>query len=212
MKYILIFFFSSLIFSTSCNDRKIKRSGKIDVQLLIYNNPIDEPYDVYFMPISTMFFEKNNFIEIIPQYGDSSIMRKEKFALIKNEHFQIFDDLNSVASLHPETPLKDKNVGVKFVNDIVDYYKKENMADTTFNGFNYKRVRIVSDTAYTVFYIHQTDTILPFSLSPQFDKDYNGILNRVDTYEKYRNRFTSLRLLVSDTIPEKYYKALKLID
>lgn len=193
---------------TSCSEKKTKRNGKIDVQLLIYNNPTEDPYDMFVLPISTMYFEKNNFLEIVQNY-ENGLPTGQGFALVNKESYAVFDDLNSISEIKPNLPLKDKNVGVKFVNDIVDYSKRENLADTILSGLKYKRARIVSDSAYTVFYIHQTDTILPFSLSKQFDKDYNGVLNRIDTYEKFENRFTSLRLSVSDTIPKQYYNALK---
>lgn len=193
---------------SSCNERKIKRNGKIDVQLLIYNNPTEDPYDMFVLPISTMYFDKNNFLEVVQTY-ENGLPIGQDFVLVKEQNYTVFNDLNSISELTPNLPLANKNVGVRFINNIADYSQRENLTDTILNGLKYKRARIVSDSAYTVFYIHQTDTILPFSLSKDFDKDYNGVLNRIDTYEKYENRFTSLRLTVSDTIPQQYYEALK---
>lgn len=207
MKNLLLILFSVIIF-TSCTKNR-KENGKIDVQLLVYNNPSVDPYDVFLMPISTMYFKKNTFIETVQEYKEGMPLSEPSFALIKNNQFDVFSDLNSIAEVKPNKDLKTKNVGVKFVTDIVDYNRRVNLTDTVLNGMKYKRARIVSDSVYTVFYIHQTDTILPFSLSPQFDKDYHGVLNRVDTYEKKHDRFTSLRMVVSDTIPERFYNALK---
>lgn len=208
MKRIIYAFISILVLATSCQDKKIKRSGKLDISLLVYSNPTEDPYDMFVLPISTMYFEKNNFLEIVQKY-DKGLPIGQSFALVNKDKYAVFEDLNSISEVKPNLLVKDKNIGVKFINDIVDYKRKENLTDTILSGMKYKRARIVSDSAYTVFYIHQTDTVLPFSLSPQFDKDYKGVLNRIDTYEKYHNRFTSLRLSVSDTIPKQYYNALK---
>ena len=82
------------------------------------------------------------------------------------------------------------------------------MSDTAFNGYNYKRLKTVNDSSYSVFYIHQTDTLMPFSLAPQVDKDYKGVLIRIDTYDKTNNRFVSLRMTVTDTIPKSFYEIL----
>lgn len=206
MKNLLLFLFIIMVF-TSCN-KKYKENGKIDVQLLIYNNPSVDPYDAFLMPISTMYFKEKTFIETLQHYKDGIPLPDQSFALIKDSLYSVFSDLNSVTEVKPNKSVKSKDIGVKFNTDIIDYNRRENLNDTILNGLKYKRARIVSDSVYTVFYIQQTDTILPFSLSPQFDKDYHGVLNRVDTYEKKHDRFTSLRMTVSDTIPRRFYNAL----
>lgn len=210
MKNLILILLVIISFS-SCNKSK-RESGKIEVQLMVYNNPSVDPYDAFLMPISTMYFKQNTFIETLQQYKDGVPLPEQSFALVKDNLYDVFSDLNAISEVKPNKAVKTKDVGVKFDTDIVDYNRRENLTDTVLNGLKYKRARIVSDSVYTVFYIHQTDTILPFSLSPQFDKDYNGVLNRVDTYEKKHDRFTSLRMNVSDTIPQRFYNALKQVE
>lgn len=211
MKNLILFTLLCSTIIVACNNRPVKKAGKIDVQLLVYTDPQNDPYNMFMLPLASIYFDKNNLLEVIPN-NENTIPSNESYALIRNDKFLDFTDINSIAKVVPSKPLKNKNIGVRFLNDSIPFYdKRENLSDTVMNGYKYKRARIVSDSVYTVFYIHQTDTLLPYSLSKQFDTDYHGVLNRVDTYEKFHDRFTSLRLTVNDTIPQKFYNALKLI-
>lgn len=207
----LLFVFGCILSFIGCSKKHKRYSGRISVDLFVYNDPTGDVYNSFKIPISTLYFIENEIIEELPVYNDS--INPAPFVYIKDNKYAY---LPTLAHLRDQSlsflPVKEKNVGVKFIGDTIENYaKRENMPDTSFAGYNYRRVRIVSPEAYTVFYIHRTDTILPFSLSPQFDKDYEGILNRIDTYEIKENRFTSLRMSLNDTIPQRIYTALKAI-
>jgi len=208
MKNLLFFGLAGLFFLSACDGRVRKTSGRIDVRMLVYNDPENDPYDMFVIPVSTIYFARDCLLESVPEFGNG----KGKFVLVKGQKHAVFNDLNSISEVRPDIPLRDKDLGVRFANDSVPgYEKREDLTDTLLNGREYRRARIVTDSAYSVFYVHRTDTVLPYSLSSQFDKDYNGRLDRVDTYEKHGNRFTSLRMAVSDTVPQRFHNALKQI-
>jgi len=207
MKNLL--FFAALMALSACDGRARRTAGRIDIRLIVYSDPENDPYDMFVLPVSTIYFARNCFLEAIPELGGGSDADRT-FVLVKDGKYAAFRSLGSVADLRPSIPLGKKDLGVRFANDSVPgYEKREDLTDTVMNGRDYRRARIVTDSAYAVFYVHRTDTVLPYSLSSQFDRDYRGTLDRVDTYEKYRNRFTSLRMTVSDTLPQRFYNALK---
>src|SRR5690606_14780338 len=134
----------------------------------------------------------------------------KRFALIENGKAAFSNSLDQLLASKEIKEISDKKYGALFTPPPVpDYDKREAIADTAFGGYNYKRIRIVTDSAYSVFYIHKTDTLMPFSLAPQIDKDYKGVLNRIDTYDKVNDRFVSLRMTVTDTIPQSIYSIIK---
>lgn len=213
MKKVLItsILIMTIILTVGCNQRKKVKSGRIDIEMYIYPDASLGGEEAIHFPISRLYFSGDNFIEVLPKYTDS--ISQLPFVFIQNgEKYTRFKDFNTISDIDV-AKFKDvakKTIGVKFKNDsITDFSKREALTDTVFNGFNYKRYKIVSPDAYTVFYVHQTDSLLPFSLSNQFDKEARGILNRVDTYEMKEDRFTSLRLTLNDTIPADIFKALK---
>lgn len=192
----------------SCDNKVKKNMGKISLEIFVYNQPSKNIYDAVRIPISEMYFQNENFIEVLPNIENDN--KHIPFAFISGDKFAPFNNLDKINDIKKFYNLATKNFGVKFINDsIKNYSSRKILTDTSFNGYNYKRVSIATKEDYTVFYIHQTDTILPFSLSSQFDKDFKGILNRVDTYEIKKDRFTSLRMTVSDTIPQNFFNALK---
>ena len=198
--------FSILVTLSSCNKEIKVRTGRIDIELIVFNNASDEPENAIHIPISKMYFRDNNFIEVLQHKDDFP------YVLIKENKFSKFENLSNLNMLTADRfiDLKEKNIGVKFVNDTVrNFEERKVMTDTAFNGYNYKRYSISDENTFAVFYVHQTDSVLPFSLSNQFDNEAKGILNRVDTYEIKEDRFTSLRMTLNDTIPKNFYEALK---
>lgn len=178
--------------------------------MYVYNDPTGNIYDAFRIPISTLYFLKDDFIEQLPVYGDTA-SAGYRYLYISNGQYVPLSDLGDMDGKRLRFhPLSEKSLGVRFMDmPVPEYRKRVSMPDTAFGGYNYRRVRIATDSAFTVFYIHRTDTVLPFSLASQFDTDYNGILNRIDTYEIMRGRFTSLRMSTGDTIPIHIYNTLK---
>lgn len=204
------YFFLLLTVLFGCNGKTKMKSGCIKLEVFVYNDPGRNLYDSYRLPISTLYFLDDEFIEQVPVVKDTAGF--PPFAYIREGMFTPLNTLAKKKDLLDFYPLSKKNFGAVFVNmPVPNYDKRIGLPDTSFNGYQYKRFRVVSQEEYSVFYIHQTDTILPFSLGSQVEKDYGGILNRIDTYEIKNDRFISLRMHVSKGIPEMIYSSLKIM-
>jgi len=177
------------------------------MDIIVYNDPKNDLYNSFIQPLGTLYFKGDKMIELASEGLDT--LEYVPYYYISSQGYSPLDSLSEINNIKRFYPLKEKQRGVKFLLDSVpNYSKKVNLTDTSFDGYHYKRVKISNENIYQVFYIHQTDTILPYSLAWQFDKDYNGILNRIDTYEKDEDRFTTIKLSVSDTIPSNIYQHL----
>lgn len=205
MKHLFILLILPLFFA--CKD-KIKEAGHIQIEAVVYNDPTGDLYDSQLVEISDLYFIGSYFVEKITYQNDS--LGIPKFAYIKQGKFTKGNSLEELQNNIFFQEVSEKKFGALFQPPAVpNYSKREAMPDTAFNGYNYKRMKIVNDSAFAVFYIHQTDTLIPFSLAPQVDKEYKGVLNRIDTYDKINDRFVSLRMTVTDTIPKSLYDVLK---
>lgn len=204
MRRFIILLAIPLIFA--CKD-KMRDAGHIQIEAAVYHDPEGDLYNADLLQISDLYFIGQHFLEEVPYHNDS--LNIPQYAYIKDGKFSGGQSLQEVLNTADLKPLEEKAFGAMFSPPPVpDYEKRESMSDTAFNGYNYKRLKIVNDSSYSVFYIHQTDTLMPFSLAPQVDKDYKGVLNRIDTYDKTNNRFVSLRMTVTDTIPKSFYEIL----
>jgi len=194
----------------ACDGKKKKHSGTIKIDLYVYNDPRGNAYDSFHLPLASLYFIGDEIIEEIPANRETA-RNAPSFAYVKKGRYAALSELSEKNSPALEFRLlSEKDIGIRFIADTLHGYgQRTDMTDTAFNGFSYKRTRIATKEAFAVFYIHQTDTVLPFSLAPAFERDYRGVLNRVDTYEYGPDRFTSLRMSVSDTVPKRFYDALK---
>jgi len=197
-----------LILVSGCRDKIRMQSGSIKLEVFVYNDPGENLQNSYRLPLSTLYFLDDHFIEQVPDMSDTTGF--PPFAYIREGMFAPLNGLTENERPLSFHPLSKKNFGAVFVNmPVPNYDNRVELPDTSFNGYNYRRIRIRSKADYSVFYIHQTDSILPFSLAPQVEEDYGGILNRIDTYEIANDRFISLRMYVSKGIPELVYLTLK---
>ena len=170
----------------------------------MYNNPDVDLYYSYIIPVSTVYFYEGRFIERLNEPG----VFNPELIFIDNNRFAPISSLDPLQVSGAYLPLDQKDFGAAFVNTLVpDYKARELLPDTLFNGDTYHRLRIVSENDYSVFYIHRTDTVLPYSLSKQFDRDYKGVLDRIDTYDYKTGEFYSLRMSFKAELPESIYNA-----
>ena len=204
MRLLIIILFFHLLFACK---KKVKEAGHIQLEAAVYHDPTGDLYNSDLMTISDLYFIGDTFLEEIPFYNDS--LGIPQYAYIKSGNFGQGNSLQEAFNSSSVKPINEKKFGAIFSPPAVPGYdSREPLPDTAFNGYHYKRMKIVNDSSYSVFYIHQTDTLIPFSLAPQVDKDYKGWLNRIDTYDKTNNRFISLRMSVTDTIPKSFYEIL----
>lgn len=207
MKHFFIIVFASCIFF-SC-ENKVRKAGRIQIEVAVYHDPNGDLYNSELLQVSDLYFVGTRFLEHIPYYNDS--LQIPRFTLINLDEGNTLagEDLNELPKNKTYKDLSEKKYGAIFIPPPVPgYEKREVISDTIFSGYDYKRLRIVNDSSYSVFYIHKTDTVLPFSLAPQISKDYRGLLNRIDTYDKINDRFISLRMTVTDTVPLKIFNIL----
>lgn len=196
-KLILIpVFLSALI---SC-DNKIKSSkGGIDMISNVYFNAskgLDEIQTYYVTKIN---YSNDSILELIPDINFPSINIESNFILdtayypisANAEQTLITDLLESKAY----SVFKKENGAIYTHEEIPNYDHRRPLPDTILFKKKYKRFEINSPDLYSRFYIYQTDTILPYSLYKHVEKDYEGRLERIDTYNKNTDVFVTLQII-----------------
>jgi len=200
------FLIASLIFSLTCcqKEKKIQSDkGGIDVLTNIYYNASKGLEDHQQIILSKINYNNKDIIELvpniqIPEVTDSLYyIRDSTFYNLGNplaaRSFVFKDALLS----EKRRKLNEKKLGAIWVTaPIFDYDKRKNLSDTVLYGNKeFKRFQIFTRENYSIFYIAKTDTILPYSLNFIADKDYSGRLERIDSYDKKRDLFTTVILL-----------------
>lgn len=204
MKNILLLLLSLLMFSCNQKDKLIKsEKGAIDIISNIYFDASKGLENNKQFHISKINYIGDDIVEIvpnieIPDFTDSIYyikdtlfysagMAEEAKTFIFKEH-QLVGDPKSIY---------DKKHGAVWVNiPIFDYEKRKDIADTTlYSNKHYKRFEINTEDNYSVFYIHPTDTIIPYSLNPLAEKEYKGRIERIDSYDKKRDLFSTMWLI-----------------
>lgn len=207
MKHFFIIVFASCIFSGCGN--KVKKAGRIQIEAAVYHDPGGDLYDSELVQISDLYFVNTRFLEYTPYYNDSLQIPRFTLIDVNKGKSVVANSLNELSKSNSSQDLSQKKYGAIFhPPPVPNYDARETISDTSFGGFQYKRLRIVNDSSYSVFYLHKTDTILPFSLAPQIDKEYGGLLNRIDMYDKINDRFVSLRMIITDSIPANIFNIL----
>lgn len=201
-KYFLLSVISLLV---SCvEDKKIKsEKGGIDIVTNIYYNAskgLDNHQQVI---ISKINYDNNDLIELVPNIRIPEMI--DSVYYIRDSTYFNAGTLMDAKSLvfrerqFFDTPkrLSDKKYGAIWVKiPIYDYAKRKNITDTILYGKKaFKRFQIATKENYSIFYVAKSDTILPYSLNPIANKDYSGRLERIDSYDKKRDLFSTVILL-----------------
>lgn len=205
--YLLI---SMLLLFVSCKKEQKIRSekGGIDILTNIYYNASKGLDDHQQIMISKINYENLDIVELVPNIQIPEII--DSVYYIRDSVYINAGNLMDAKSLvfkeklQTEVPkdLFKKKFGAVWVNiPIFDYHKRKNLADTILYGKKeFRRFQIATKENYSIFYIAKTDTILPYSLNPIADRDYSGRLERIDSYDKKRDLFSTVILL-----PRKYW-------
>lgn len=208
MKKIVLLLFPILLLS--CNKSKEIKSaqGGIDIISNIYFNASQGLEDSKQFHISKINYVGEDIVELVPNIEIAEVIdsvyyiRDTTFyragTLDESKHF-IFREHQMAGD--PESIYK-KNYGAVWLNtEIFDYNKRKNIADTIlYENKVYKRFAINNKENYTVFYIYQTDTILPYSLNKIAEKDYKGRIERIDSYDKTKDLFSTMWLISRKTV------------
>ncbi|MDO5664468.1 MAG: hypothetical protein Q4G63_04315 [Bacteroidia bacterium] len=205
--FIGIVFLSIAAFFIAKNKKKeVVSYGRLKTFINVYNNASVNVYDSYQLELSDMCFRNDLIIEHIPE-NEFSVSKP--FSVIYDGQFMVSDSLNGLTVNTSMKALAEKNTGAIFVYDTIhNYAHRVNMEDTVINTQFVKRFYISNEQDFSVFYIDTTLQNLPYSFNFLVDKDYNGSLVRVDTYQSDIDKFTTLKLQYTDTIPQNMYDAL----
>ncbi|MBB4807248.1 hypothetical protein HNP38_002552 [Chryseobacterium defluvii] len=203
--------FLMVIFSlfVSCNkDSKIRsEKGGIDVITNIYYNASKGLDDHQQIIISKINYWDSDIIELVPNIHLPEITDRVYY-IRDSVYFDVGNKMEGKVLVFKEKQLSDirknlfnKKSGAVWINiPIYGYENRRNLTDTIlYNRKAFKRFQIASKENFSIFYINKTDTILPYSLNPIADRDYGGRLERIDSYDKKRDLFTTVILL-----PRKY--------
>jgi len=208
MKRILLIMVVAILALSACQKQKKMKAGQIRLTLLVYNDPKGNLFDSFKVPVSTLYFLDQDFLEVIPGRGSKGT--GPLYALIRDSVFCPVKSLTAKDKTTEFYPVGEKPFGATFTNRKVPGYEGRNqLPDTLIGGLSFQRLEIRTSDDYSIYYVHPTDTVIPFSLAPQFDRDYQGILLRIDTYEFDRGRFLSLRMEFSEAMPHRFYTYLK---
>lgn len=204
-----IWFWMLLLFVSCKKDREIRsEKGGIDILTNIYYNASKGLDDHQQIIISKINYENSDIVELVPNIQIPELI--DSVYYIRDSVYFNAGNLMEAKSLvfkeklQTEIPkdLFKKKFGAVWVNiPIFDYDRRKNLNDTILYGKKqFKRFQIATKDHYSIFYITKTDTLLPYSLNSIADRDYSGRLERIDSYDKKRDLFSTVILL-----PRKYW-------
>lgn len=196
-KIVGVFLSATLLLS--CEKQYIKPDkGAIDIITNIYYDASKNLDNMKSVWLSKINYKGDTIIEIVPNIHHPEIIHKIHY--IKDTVFYditeqapnfMFSDL---AELEPNSIFK-KIDGALFTKDLKDFDNRKELNDTILFKKNYKRFEINNDELYSIFYIYETDTLLPYTVNPRESKKYNGRIERIDSYYKKKDMFISVQML-----------------
>lgn len=197
------------LFFVSCDKHVKSQQGAIDLVSNIYYNASEGLDDHQQFHISKINYHNGHIIELVPDILNPEVIDTIFYindTLYHGGYSPIEAKSVIFSKLEPEQgkSVFQKQAGAVWVNiPIFDYDKKVDLPDTTlYNEKPYKRFEINTKENYSVYYVHPTDTILPYSLNPRADEEYNGRLERIDSYDKTKDLFSTIWLIPRDSLDQ----------
>lgn len=197
-----------ILFLTSCKKDEIKsEKGGIDILSNIYFNASKGLDEVKTMHISSINYDKDRIIEIVPDL-DYQELYSEIF-LIKDSLCYPLGDFENAKKISISERLKtgkpfsvyEKKMGALFSKDdrILNFHLKNKLKDTIMFNKTYKRFEIKTSQSYTRYYVLKNDTILPYALYRKNGEEMGGRIERIDSYDKKNDIFVSMQLIPRKT-------------
>ena len=156
--------------------------------------------DMKSVVISKLNYKGDTLVELVP-YVDEPELTEKIFIITdslafditdKNPQQFIFSTLSNVSSI----PKHKKEQGAVFKSQhLLNFDYRKDLNDTILFKKEYKRFRIITPENYTTYYVHPTDTLLPYTLYKKEGDKYGGRIERIDLYNKLNDVFISLQLL-----------------
>ncbi|MYY46416.1 hypothetical protein [Elizabethkingia anophelis] len=201
MKINLILLYLFFLFIASSCHKEIKSDkGGIDIISNVYFDASKGLNKMQSFHVSKLNYSKNELIEEVPDLSFPEISKQMYY--IRDSLYYPFDLMESNLIFSDFSKKRqpflvwEKKQGAVFSKEwIPNYRNRRNLSDTILFQKKYRRFEINSPWTYTRFYIYPTDTILPYSLYKHAEKDYNGRLERIDSYNKKDDIFVTLQLL-----------------
>jgi hypothetical protein len=204
MKKIVFLLFSAITVSCGKKDthKNIIKSeqGGIDIVTNIYFNASKGLDDMKSIIVSKINYKRDTLIEIVPDI-DYPEFTDKLFIISDTLAYDISDTdpkqfLFSMLKKTPAIQLQKKERGAVFSKDPLEYFdKRKDMKDTILFKKEYKRFYINTPSQLSTFYVHPTDTLLPYSFYKEEAEMYQGRIERIDFYDKEKDMFVSLQLL-----------------
>lgn len=198
LKFIFLFFIFLLVL-ISCRKEIKSEKGGIDIISNVYFDASKGLSKMQSFHLSRMNYSGELMIELVPDLEFPEITTASYF--IRDS---VFYDLNNNTSTvlselqkkQKPTSVYAKTIGAVFTKEpLLNYKNRRKLNDTVLFKKNYKRFEINSPWNYTRYYIYPTDTILPYSLYKEAEKDYQGRIERIDSYDKKKDIFVTLQLI-----------------
>lgn len=190
-----------LLTAYSCKKEIRPEKGGIDLISNVYLDASKGLDKVQNFHISRMNYSDSFLLELIPDLNFPEVT--DKIYYIKDSIYYNVGIENSGSAVLSDLSKNQKGVlvskkkeGALFSDEwIPNYLHRKNIRDTVLFNKNYKRFEINSTKSFSRFYIYPTDTILPYSINKHAEIDYEGRLERIDSYNKDKDIFVTLQLL-----------------
>ncbi len=194
-----------MLFAVSCAKEKPRikaQKGGMDIITNIYFNASRSLDSVKSYQVSKLNYLGSEIIELVPDLNIPTIINEVFF--IKDSLYYSLNEVENTKSVilgnivikENELSVYKKQSGVVFYKgEVPQYAERKELNDTILFSKNYKRFEIKTPTHFSRYYIHPTDTILPYSFNRKIENDYHGRLERIDSYDKANDVFVSVQLI-----------------
>jgi len=201
MKNLLFLCSFLLLFLISCREEIKSERGGIDVVSSVYFDASKGLDKMQSLHVSSLNYTGDSIIERIPDV-DVTELTQQMYFIKDSVCYTIGNDnpgniiFSDIMRKQKPMPIENKKEGALFLKEkIPNYRNRKNLNDTVLFKKKYKRFEINSPWMYTRFYIYPSDTILPYSIYKQAERDYHGRLERIDSYNKKTDIFVTLQLI-----------------
>ncbi|SDE00279.1 hypothetical protein [Riemerella columbipharyngis] len=205
IKYVLFSIICCLVL-VSCKKKIKPYSGGIDIVSNVYFNPKKSLDSMKTFIVSKLNYKGDTIIELIPNM-EIPVLYDRVLLLKDSLCWDLGDTLSSrsknikdIISKTKPTYAHAKGMGAVYLKKdwIPNYLNKIDLKDTILFGKRYKRFQINSPQSFSIYYIHPTDTILPYQLYPKVAEQYGGRIERIDSYNKEKNIFMTMQILLKE--------------
>lgn len=204
----------------SCNSKEIKSpKGAIDIISNIYFNASKGLDKMQTFHISKLNYSNDTIIEIVPNpYApeiDNSIYFIKDSIYYHLNNTEFIQALSHLDKIPIQNVYKKTNGAIFSKERIPNEHAKRQIRDTVLFNKKYKRFEINSPQSFSRFYVHPTDTLLPYRIYEDAAKFFGGRIERIDSYDKEKDIFVTMQLIPRqkwDKEAEEIFDFLKFIN